>query len=51
MANIYYNLFLRNWKACTAQESHIDAAVSKGYITSDEAAVIKATPRECDTTE
>ena len=45
MANIYYNLFLRNWVNNVATEEQIAQAVTKGYTTQAEADKILATPK------
>lgn len=42
----YFNLFMRNWKNGTAKEEHIDAAVTKGLITSEQGEMIKNEPRD-----
>jgi len=48
MSDMYYQLFLRNWLNCKADEAKIDLAVTKGLLTEAEATAIKNTPRDCD---
>lgn len=45
LSSAYYNLFLRNWKNNTATEADIDKAVTKGFITEDQAETIKDTAK------
>ncbi|HEY4431462.1 MAG TPA: hypothetical protein VGN87_10520 [Paenibacillus sp.] len=41
LSSAYNNLFLRNWVNNTATEADIDKAVTKGYITEEQAETIK----------
>ena len=45
MNEIYYNLFLRNWKSNAATEADIDKAVEKGFISEKQGNTIKTTER------
>lgn len=40
-----YDLFLRNWKSGAAKESHLDAAIAKGFLTQEDKEAIMATPK------
>ena len=46
--NPYFNLFMRNWLNCRANENDIDEAVAKGILTESEGDEIKNTERDCD---
>ena len=48
MSEMYYIFFMRVWLSCTATPTIIDNAVTKGYLTEEEATAIKNTPRDGD---
>lgn len=45
MKDAKYHLFLRNWMNNIAQETHLDQAIAKGFITEEDKVEIMNTPR------
>jgi hypothetical protein len=47
MSAVWYKYFLGQWQLCKIDETYVQAQVTAGRLTQDEANQIIATPRTC----